>query len=121
MGIVATTVCNALFLAMLLTFSHALLKWVSIQDAGSFLDIAYKYWWIIAVAIGVYVFIFFYYAFILRVTSISVLYPTYTGLSIVFVFVVGVFVFSEPVTGKQIFGCLLVLSGIYFVVGDSVK
>lgn len=121
MNLMISTIINALFLATLLTFSHGLLKWVSLQKANTDLALLIKYWWVIGTAISLYVFIFFYYAYILRSISINVLYPVYTGLSIVAVFLMGGLIFNEPVTIKQMFGCIFILVGIYFVVGVEVR
>lgn len=108
---------NALFLASLLSFSHALLKWISIHKTQTHWQVLFQYWWIAGTAISIYVFIFFYYSYVLRSASISVLYPVYTGLSIVFVFVIGVFFFQEPWTWQHVAGCLLIIAGIFLVSG----
>jgi multidrug transporter EmrE-like cation transporter len=117
MNLITSTILNSLFLAALLTLSHGLLKWVSLQKSDTHLGLMIEYWWVFGSAIGVYGFIFFYYAYILKSTSINLLYPTYTGLSIISVFLMGVLIFNEPVTAKQIIGCIFIFIGIYFVIG----
>jgi len=110
---------NALLLASLLAFSHGLLKWVSSQQSESYLHSLTQYWWVIGLAIGIYVFIFFYYAYVLRTLAIGVLYPAYTGLSIVLVLLMGVWLFGENITLWQIAGCLLIICGIFLVTGGA--
>jgi len=114
-----TSVVNAIFLACLLTFSHGLLRWLSTQEAGSFVNCALQNWRVTGTAIAIYIFIFFYYAYILKFISISVLYPVYTGLSIIFVFLMGTFFFHEPYSMRHIIGCVLIIAGIYLVSGAS--
>lgn len=108
---------NGLFLALLLCFSHGLLKWISSRSSESYWQAALQYWWVMCGAISVYVFIFFYYAYILKYVSISILYPVYTGLSIVLVFTMGVFVFNEPYTWQHVAGCALIVAGVFLVSG----
>lgn len=108
---------NALLLATLLTFSHGLLKWVSTHTNDSYLQTMLQYWWAMGLAISVYVFIFFYYAYILRSVDIAILYPVYTGLSIIFVFLMGIYFFNETASIWQLSGCILIISGILLVSG----
>ena len=119
MNLITSPILNSLLLATLLTFSHGLLKWVSIQKSNTHLELIIEYWWVYVTSIGLYVFIFFYYAYILKSTPISMLYPIYTGLSIISVFLMGVVIFNEPVTAKQIIGCIFILTGMYFVSGSN--
>lgn len=109
-------ILNAVCLAFLLTLSHSILKWAS-QKGGAdvaFLRLMVTNWWQIGLAMGLYVFIFLYYTHALRTMHISFLYPVYTGLSIVLVFLVGTLFFNEPVSLRQIVGIVLILVGIGF-------
>ena len=115
--ILIKTLVNALFLSTLLSFSHGLLKWLSTQKTGGHLQTMIDYWWVVGGAICVYVFIFFYYAYVLRHISINILYPVYTGLSIVFVFSIGVLLFREPYNWQHMLGCFLIIIGIFLVSG----
>ncbi len=108
---------NALFLSLMLSFSHGLLKWISIQEGGSQIDVMFKFWWVLTTSIFIYVIIFFYYAYILRFASISILLPVYTGLSIIFVFIMGVWFFQEPWNWQHVAGCLLIIAGVFLVSG----
>lgn len=108
---------HASLLAFLLTLSHGILKWVSQKNTGSYLQLIIDSWWKIGLAIGLYVFIFFYYTYILRTVHINILYPIYTGLSIVLVFLMGAVFFKEPVSGFQIIGVFVILLGIGLVSG----
>lgn len=112
-----SSLANALLLAVMLSFSHALLKWLSVQNAESHLQLLLRHWWILGLAIGIYVLIFLYYTYVLSYASISILYPVYTGLSILFVFLIGVVYFKEPYSGQHLLGCLLVVLGIFLMSG----
>ena len=103
---------HALILASLLASSHALLKWVSVQPNNGYMDMLLTQWKGIFAALALYGFIFFYYIVVLRSSPVSILYPVYTGLSVLFVLLAGRFVFSEPLTGLQILGAGFVLAGI---------
>jgi len=89
---------HALILASLLAGSHALLKWVSVQPNNGYIDMLFNHWKGVFAALALYGFIFFYYIVVLRSSPVSILYPVYTGLSVLFVLLVGRFVFSEPLT-----------------------
>lgn len=110
---------NAVLLAILLTLSHGILKWVSTHQSETFLESLVEYWWAVGLAIGLYVFIFFYYIYVLRSVPIGYLYPVYTGLSIVLVFAMGAWLFDETVSISQIVGGTLILSGIFLVSGTT--
>lgn len=112
-----SSILNALLLATLLAFSHGLLKWVSAHSSGSYMQTLSEYWWILAIAIGIYVGIFFYYAYVLRTVPIGILYPVYTGLSVIFVFLIGTWLFGEPASLVQIFGCAVIIAGVAMVSG----
>lgn len=43
---------------------------------------------------------------------ISILYPVYTGLSIVCVCFIGVYIFDEPFNSQHVIGGLLIVCGI---------
>lgn len=114
-----SSLVNAFSLALLLSFSHGLLKWISIQKGSTQLESMFRYWWVLLLAVSVYVAIFLYYAYILRYIAISVLHPAYTGLSIVFIFVMGVWIFSEPYNLAQVVGCAMIITGIFLVSAAS--
>lgn len=103
---------HALILASLLAGSHALLKWVSVQPNNGYIDMLFNHWKGVFAALALYGFIFFYYIVVLRSSPVSILYPVYTGLSVLFVLLVGRFVFSEPLTSIQVLGAGFVLAGI---------
>jgi small multidrug resistance pump len=115
----AVGLVNALLLAALLTLSHGLLKWVSSHQSESFMQSLMNYWWAVGLALALYAFIFFYYIYVLRSVPIGYLYPVYTGLSIVFVFAMGVFLFDETVSISQLVGGTLILSGVALVTGAT--
>ncbi|MBQ13621.1 MAG: SMR family transporter [Gammaproteobacteria bacterium] len=103
---------HAFLLAFLLASSHALLKWVSIQSHENYLELLLRQWFPITVALAVYGIVFFYYILVLRSSPVSILYPIYTGLSVLFVMIAGRILFNEILTSWQVFGAALVLAGI---------
>lgn len=108
----AAVLMHALVLATLLASSHGLLKWVSSQPHDNYIQMLLANWKAVFAALSVYGFIFFYYILVLRSSPVSILYPVYTGLSVLFVLLIGRLVFSEPLTSVQVFGAALVLAGI---------
>jgi small multidrug resistance pump len=103
---------HALILASLLASSHALLKWVSVQPNSGYVDMLFSQWKGIFAALALYGFIFFYYIVVLRSSPVSILYPVYTGLSVLFVLLAGRYIFSEPLSSLQVIGAGFVLAGI---------
>lgn len=117
MGGIMPLLANAILLSLLLAASHAVLKWVSIQAAGNYLELITRYWWAVGGALLVYGFIFFYYIVVLRTQALSQLYPIYTGLSLVLVTLAGVLFFAESLSGSQAVGAGLIVVGIVLMVG----
>jgi len=108
----ATLLTHAFLLALLLATSHAILKWVSVQAHDNYLQLLLTQWKGILLSLTMYGFIFFYYIVVLRSSPVSILYPVYTGLSVLFVLLVGRFAFSEPVSTAQVLGAGCILAGI---------
>ncbi|MBT9136615.1 MAG: Multidrug resistance protein EbrB [Firmicutes bacterium] len=86
--------------------STASLVWptISIQVLG----------WL-ACALALYMIVFVAYAYALRSISISFLFPVYTGLSVVLVFLLGALLFGEKISVKSVAGCVLIVTGIVFM------
>lgn len=103
---------HALILATLLALSHGILKWVSVQSHDSYLQMLQQQWKAVIAALTLYGFIFFYYIVVLRSSPVSILYPVYTGLSVLLVLAVGRLVFAEPLSMTQILGAGFILLGI---------
>jgi small multidrug resistance pump len=108
-------VLNAILLAVLLVLAHGLLKWVAQHPNETYVSLLLMYWPIILVSIGLYGVVFFYYAHLLKKMDITQLYPIYTGLSIVFLLLVGSVIFRESISLMQTVGCALIISGIFLV------
>ena len=106
---------NSVFLAALLVFAHGLLKWVAQYPADNYVALLLARWPIIFFSMGLYGFVFFYYAHLLKRLDITQLYPAYTGLSIVFLMIMGVVVFGESVSFIQMAGCVMIIGGIFCV------
>lgn len=100
----------ALALATVLTTSHALLR-------SSTTHAAFEAAWLLRVggALLLYGAVFLAYAQILKYFELSVLYPTYTALSILGVFLVGVLRFGEQFTVPKLIGMIAILAGVGLV------
>lgn len=100
----------AIALAGTLTLSHALLRAAA---SHSYFDIG----WLLRVggALILYALVFFAYSFVLKYFDLSILYPAYTGLSILGVVVVGVIYFGEQLTGLKIVGVLSIVFGVALI------
>jgi multidrug transporter EmrE-like cation transporter len=100
----------ALALATVLTISHALLR-------SSITHAAFESGWLLRVgaALLLYGAVFLAYSRILKYFELSVLYPTYTALSILGVFLVGVLRFGEQFTVPKLIGMIAILAGVGLV------
>lgn len=105
-------IVHSVLLAATLALSHAVLKWVSIQENENYFQLLLTQWKYIILALSLYGLVFFYYIFVLRSSPISTLYPIYTGLSVLFVMLFGYLVFGEIMTLPRMLGALLILAGI---------
>jgi multidrug transporter EmrE-like cation transporter len=106
---------NAVGIAFILAISHALLRHGAAlgQEPLEFPRIAYT-----LAAMLIYVAIFFYYSQLLQRFALSRLYPIYSALSIVFVYVFGTLFFREPLSLRGLFGTALVITGVLVVAAD---
>jgi len=72
----------------------------------------FNYWLffgLVAYAIGTLLWIY-----ALSKTRLTVVYP-FTALTFVLVYMIGVFVFQEPTTGKALVGVALILAGLFLI------
>ena len=99
----------SLALAATLALSHALLRSAALLDVGRW---EFPYLWRIGAALALYGAVFASYAWLLRLFELSLLYPLYTGLSVVLVFATGIVFFSEAVSLPKIAGVVLVIVGV---------
>lgn len=108
-------IANAVCIAFVLALSHALLRHGALlgQSALQFPRVAYT-----LAAMLIYVAIFFYYSQLLQRFALSRLYPVYSALSIVFVYVFGTAVFREPLSMRGILGTALIIAGVLVVAGE---
>jgi multidrug transporter EmrE-like cation transporter len=105
----------ALVLAALLTASHVLLKWATTLSQSGFVDGLLRYFWIYGAALAIYFGIFLWYSQLLRSHSLAVLYPTYTGLSVLFVSLAGVAFFGDIASAAKVIGWALIVAGVILV------
>ncbi len=100
----------SVFLAAILTSSHALLKSAADNPVMS------QPWLIkMFISIALYGIVFFLYAFALKFFELSVIYPIYTALSILGVFFVGAFYFQEALSIKKAIGLILLIFSIFLI------
>lgn len=100
---------NSLGLSLTLTLSHVLLRRGGLTG-GAFLSFPRLYY--TGAALVLYMLIFLYYGYLLQRFRLSVFYPVYTTLSILFVFISGVLFFSEGLTVKAVVGIVFMLVGV---------
>lgn len=110
-----TTLFHALLMATILAGSHATLKWVAEREYDNYWQLLLNEWKAVLLALSAYGFIFFYYVFVLRGAAVSLLYPVYTGLSVLFVVILGRWMFGETVGATQWLGAALLLAGIVLI------
>lgn len=102
-------------LATLLAISHALLKKASTASHVSGLEFYLHNAWLIALALLIYVAVFFAYPYVLRFFPISVIFPTYTGLTVLLVMLFGSLAFGERILFGQYVGAALLIAGIALI------
>jgi len=112
---IITPSLHAVLLAFLLSASHGILKYSTTKHHDSFVDLLRSQWHLIILALSMYGFVFLYYLFVLRSSPISFLYPIYTGVSILFVSILGHFLFKEPISVKHFVGIALIISGVFII------
>lgn len=103
---------HAFLLAFLLAFSHGIMKWVSVQAHASYLQLLLTQWRFVFLGLTIYGLVLFYYILVLRSAPVSALYPVYTGLSVLFVMLIGRWFFNEPISIYQVSGAAFILAGI---------
>jgi small multidrug resistance pump len=108
-------IVHALLLSILLASSHAILKWVSIQAHQDYSQLIYEQWKAVLLSLIIYGLVFFYYIVVLRSSPISLLYPVYTGMSVVMIMAMGRLYFDEPFGIYQYAGTMCILIGILLI------
>lgn len=108
---------NALALAAVLSLSHALLKWVSQQPHTGFADLLARQWLLIGAALALYGGVFLWYLHALRSFDMAVLFPTYTGITLILVALAGALVFGERLAVTQFAGVVLIAAGVFLLQG----
>lgn len=106
----AALVAFSLLLASVLTLSHILLRAAAVYSP---LEIP----WLLRVgaALFLYAVVFFVYTTLLRRFDVSSLYPIYTALSVIGVFLAGVLFFNENITIYKVIGVILLVIGVKLI------
>lgn len=71
--------------------------------------------WFIVTAILLSIFLILTYIYIVKNYRISIIYPIIKILSVILVVVVGIFLFGEKITWRNVIGIILGLVGIYLL------
>lgn len=107
---------NAVLLAGLLALSHAIMRTIGLRSSQKgLMDMLLSNWHLLLAALALYGFVFIYYTAALRYQKIALLYPLYTGLSVLLVVGAGVYYFDEGISSMQIAGCALMAVGIFLI------
>ena len=106
---------NSVAIAFVLAMSHVLLRHAASmeQHVLQFPRLLYT-----LAAMLIYVAIFVYYSVLLQRFSLSRIYPIYSALSILFVYLSGTILFREEVTVRGAMGTLLIMVGGLVVASD---
>lgn len=106
---------NAGALAIVLTAAHAILKWSTRQPHDSFMALlAARGPWVL-LALMLYGGVFLWYLDALRRFEMALLFPIYTGLTLVMVSLVGVLAFGERLALPQMGGIVLIIAGMFLL------
>jgi small multidrug resistance pump len=109
----------AALLALLLTVSHILLKITSTSSSNSAIDMYIDNAGKILIALVIYFGVFLIYPYVLRFFPISVIFPIYTGLTMLLVMISGSAFFGEKIQLIQYIGAVLLVSGIALITYPS--
>jgi multidrug transporter EmrE-like cation transporter len=96
-------------LALTLTSSHILLR-----SSATLSQLSPAWLWRVGLAACIYFVVFLIYGWLIRTFEMSALYPLYTALSLVGVFLAGILFFGESLTPFKGIGLSLLLLGIAF-------
>lgn len=109
-------IVDALLLSVVLAMTHAIMRAIGIRASQKTLvDMLMSNWHLFLLAVSLYGFVFVYYTAALRYQKLALLYPLYTGLSVILVLGTGMFYFGEGVSPLQIVGCVLLVVGIFLI------
>ena len=103
-------IATSFFLAAILTLSHGLLKSASTIPA-------FSQEWLCRVIISIILYgaVFIIYTFSLKFFEVSAIYPIYTAISIIGVYLLGVTYSNEIINAKKIIGMILLIISIALI------
>ncbi|MHA6204596.1 hypothetical protein ACXU4B_09245 [Dyella soli] len=112
-------VCYATFLATLLTGAQIMFKLFAINRR---LDAFYWPQYLpLTGALTLYFAVFVIYAHILKRLPLSLLYPTYTALSVLLTYAASTAIFREQVTVRSLVGCVMLVGAVYLIASPASK
>lgn len=109
----------AVILAVLLTTANILLKMISAANADSGLDMYLASPVKLLVAIALYFLVFLAYPYLLRFYPMNIIFPSYTGLTVLLVAASGAVFFGEKMGPSQLVGVALLVAGIVCITLNS--
>lgn len=109
-------ITHLLFLATSLTMAQLLLRTAIANAAGAgFMQLILSQWLLVLAALLLFGVNFFYYTFALQQAPIAALYPAYTAMTLVLVFLAGVLLFHESASPLKVSGLVLICPGIFLI------
>lgn len=115
---IISIVSYSFFLALLLTGAQVLFKIFAlsrVSNTALHLSLLFP----LGGALILYFVVFLLYAHALRRLELSLLYPSYTALSILFTYIAGVIIFREQVSVRAVIGCILLFLALYLLATSS--
>ena len=110
----AAILLYSVLLALLLTSAQILFKFFAVQsNAAHGVDVLR--FLALGGALTLYFAVFLLYAQALRKVDLSLLYPSYTALSILLTYAAGIVVFREQMTLRAGVGCALLIVALYLI------
>lgn len=97
---------SSLGLALLLAGAQVLFKYFASSKTGDGMSDLVRFM-PLAGALALYFAVFVLYALVLKRYPLSLVYPTYTALSVILTYAAGIFIFREPPTLRAIIGIAL--------------
>jgi len=108
-------IAGAGFLAVTLSIANILLKSAAAAGNSTGLEMYFQNYGKIGAALCLYTGVFFIYPLMLRIFPLNILFPVYTGLTILAVAISGILFFDEKLNLFQYLGLLFLVSGIFLM------
>jgi len=111
---IVSIISYSCFLALLLTGAQVLFKIFALSRSSS-AGIHLAQLFPLGGALILYFAVFLLYAHALRRLELSLLYPSYTAMSILLTYVAGIVIFREHISIRAVIGCILLFVALYLI------